>query len=257
MSDTYAIPGPWAAGSRQAHQGRENHQKHRGQRRERREAFLAAMSAGKGEPSDTSADSGASAGNPDQSADRSPRRGGGPRGSGPRGRGRGRFGGPPFGGPPFGGGRGRARRGDVRAAILALLAEGPRNGYGVIQEIEERSNGVWKPSPGAIYPALAQLEDEGLVRGVEVEGRKLFELTDAGRTHVTEHVGESKPWDSIAAEAGTDIRDAKQQMGQVWHAFSAVHQDGTPEQIEAAAKVLADARRSLYRILAEDDDSAS
>ena len=96
------------------------------------------------------------------------------------------FGGP-FGG--FGPGRGprgrgrKARRGDIRTAALLLLNEEPRNGYQIMQEVEERSDGVWRPSPGSVYPALQQLEDEGLIRSEELEGRKLFALTDeAART---------------------------------------------------------------------------
>ncbi len=78
-------------------------------------------------------------------------------------------------------GRGRkARRGDIRTAALLLLAEEPRNGYQIMQEVEERSEGVWRPSPGSVYPALAQLEDEGLIRSEEIDGRKLFAITDAG-----------------------------------------------------------------------------
>ena len=110
------------------------------------------------------------------------------------GRGRHRHG-PPFGrGGPFGaffgdghGGfpRGpRARRGDVRAAALLLLAEEPRNGYQIMQEIEKRSGGVWRPSPGSVYPALAQLEDEGLIRVDEQEGRRSYTLTDIGHAYV-------------------------------------------------------------------------
>src|SRR5689334_106535 len=111
-----------------------------------------------------------------------------------RGRGRHRHG-PPFGrgefpfGPFFGGHRGRgprARRGDVRAAALILLAEEPRNGYQLMQEIEQRSGGVWRPSPGAVYPALAQLEDEALVRVEERDGRRTYVLTDEGRAYVAE-----------------------------------------------------------------------
>ena len=81
---------------------------------------------------------------------------------------------------PFGGGRGRRRRGDVRTALLLLLAEEPRNGYQLMQTIEERSGGRWRPSPGSVYPTLAQLEDEGLIRAIERDGAKLFEITDAG-----------------------------------------------------------------------------
>src|ERR1700694_557535 len=102
-------------------------------------------------------------------------------GGGPEG-----FGGFGFGpGGPRGRGRGRkARRGDIRTAALLLLAEEPRNGYQIMQEVQERSDGVWSPSPGSVYPALQQLEDEGLIRSVETDGRKLFELTDAGRTYL-------------------------------------------------------------------------
>src|ERR1700685_3264006 len=114
-------------------------------------------------------------------------------------RGGGGFGGRPFGGfgPGFGPGgprgRGRkARRGDIRTAALLLLNEEPRNGYQIMQEVQERSDGVWRPSPGSTYPALQQLEDEGLIRARELDGRKLFELTDAGREYVKER-GEGKP----------------------------------------------------------------
>src|SRR5271167_4922956 len=96
---------------------------------------------------------------------------------------RGEWGG--FGGPRGPRGRGRkARRGDIRTAALLLLAEEPRNGYQIMQEVSERSDGVWRPSPGSVYPALQQLEDEGLIRSDEIDGRKLFRLTDEGRAQV-------------------------------------------------------------------------
>src|SRR5688572_25886972 len=103
--------------------------------------------------------------------------------------------------PGFGPPRGpRARRGDVRAAVLVLLAEEPRNGYQLMQEIEERSDGVWRPSPGSVYPALQLLEDEGLVR-VEGEGRKAYTLTDEGSAHVEEHAAElGTPWDAVKGD---------------------------------------------------------
>src|SRR5690242_19528879 len=130
-------------------------------------------------------------------------------------RGRGGFG--PWGGPfpppldmlfrGFGGGghgRGRrARRGDVRAALLVLLHEQPRNGYQLIQEIEQRSEGAWRPSPGSVYPALQQLEDEGLVRTEETEGRRTYALTDEGRGYVEENRDDlGEPWKAVGAKIG-------------------------------------------------------
>jgi DNA-binding PadR family transcriptional regulator len=162
-------------------------------------------------------------------------------------------------GPPFGPGSGgfgprgpRARRGDVRAALLVLLAEEPRNGYGLMQEIEARSNGAWRPSPGSVYPALSQLEDEGLVRAQETSGRKLFDLTDEGRTYITEHADElGTPWEEVGG--GEPIGELRTLVFSVGAAVMQVVQAGTADQVAEAAKVLEETRRSLYRILAGDD----
>src|SRR5215212_1653574 len=131
------------------------------------------------------------------------------RGRGPGPRRGGRHGGPQFGFPGFGPPRGpRARRGDVRIALLVLLAEEPRNGYQLMQEIEQRSDGAWRPSPGSVYPALQQLEDEGLVRTNQADGRRVYELTEAGRAHVEEHRTElGAPWEAFTRDVGDDMRE--------------------------------------------------
>ncbi len=179
--------------------------------------------------------------------------GGGRRGSGgPRHRGRG-FG-PPFGpaGAHF---RGRARRGDVRAALLVLLEEEPRNGYGLMQEIERRSEGAWRPSPGSVYPALQQLEDEDLVRAREENGRRLFELTDAGRDHVEQHREElAEPWAAMAGGGREGLMQLRSSIGQVGAAVMQIAAAGSEAQVAEARRVLADTRRALYRILAEDPE---
>jgi DNA-binding PadR family transcriptional regulator len=178
------------------------------------------------------------------------------------------FGGPGFGGPElFGphwrearGMRGpRAKRGDVRAAALALLAEQPMNGYQIIQEIGERSGGVWRPSPGSIYPALQQLEDEGLIRAEAGDGgRRAFQLTDEGRTYVAAHSAElTAPWDVVAGSAGGAAIEMRKLIGQVAMAAFQVISAGTDAQAGQARQVLTDARKSLYRILAADEDEAA
>ncbi|WP_255450473.1 PadR family transcriptional regulator [Skermania sp. ID1734] len=157
----------------------------------------------------------------------------------------------------FGRGRGRGgrgRRGDVRAAVLLLLESEPMHGYELIQQIRDRSNGVWKPSPGSIYPALAQLEDEGLVLIEKVAGRKTAKLTDAGREYVEAHRSElGDPWADVSADVGEGAIDLRDLIGQLMGAAAQVAAAGTPAQTEQAAEVLTQARRSLYRILAEDE----
>lgn len=158
---------------------------------------------------------------------------------------------------PFGpqGRRGqRVKRGDVRAAILTLLGEQPRNGYQLIQEIAERSGGVWKPSPGAIYPALQQLEDEGLIRSEDSEGKRVFALTEAGRTYLAERPEEaSPPWAGLANEVPDDLAEIQALLGQVMGAGMQVAQVASDAQLEKAKQILSQARRSLYQILAEEE----
>jgi DNA-binding PadR family transcriptional regulator len=154
----------------------------------------------------------------------------------------------------------KVRRGDVRAAILDVLAVEPMNGYQIIQQIAERSGGAWKPSPGSVYPTVQQLEDEGLVEGVEGEGRRLLQLTADGRTYVDEHPDElARTWQAFdaSAEAEQDRPgDLKPVIGQVMGAVWQVVVSGTKQQQAEAAEILADTRRKLYGLLAEGDDAA-
>ncbi|MCZ4123993.1 PadR family transcriptional regulator [Streptomyces sp. H39-S7] len=168
--------------------------------------------------------------------------------------------GPPFGGGPFGGPggrgrggpRGRARRGDVRASILALLKDRPMHGYEMIQEIAERSGGAWKPSPGSVYPTLQLLEDEGLITSASEGGKKLFTLTDAGRTE--SEAGPEAPWEEAGRGVDWDaMNEIRKAGGGLVEAFKQVWSTGTPAQREKALVVVNDARKKLYLILAEED----
>jgi DNA-binding PadR family transcriptional regulator len=151
----------------------------------------------------------------------------------------------------------RARRGDVREAILVLLAEEPRNGYGLMQEIEERSGGVWRPSPGSIYPALQQLEDEGLVRSSESGGRRTYELTDDGRAAVAGRAADRPaPWAAAGASVDEQVVELFAVLRQVGTAVGQLSQVATEAELAAAREILAETRRALYRLLAEDDRQA-
>jgi DNA-binding PadR family transcriptional regulator len=157
---------------------------------------------------------------------------------------------PPHRGGPRGRG-GRARRGDVRAALLLLLEEQAQNGYQLIQEIERRTEGVWKPSPGSVYPALQQLEDEGLVRTIESEGKRAYELTPEGREYVASNRDElGNPFEAATGGMDEGLMDLRGLMFQVGAAAMQVAASGHTDE---ARKILADTRRALYKILAEDD----
>ena len=183
-------------------------------------------------------------------------------GGGPEGFFGGAFGGPggfgPFGDP--GGslrrarrGPGRGQRGDVRNAVLALLAEEPMNGYQLIAAIAERTDGLWRPSAGSVYPALGLLEDEGLIRPTQKDGKKVFELTEAGLAYSDEHAEElTDPWDRVAGPHERYL-DVRQETGALMMAVQQVVHAGDTAQITAAKAILADAKRSLYRILAGED----
>ncbi len=165
-------------------------------------------------------------------------------------------------GPPeafaFGGGRRgrrggpgrRARRGDVRAAALALLTERPMHGYEMIQELEERTDGVWRPSPGAVYPALQLLEDQGFVTADAEAGKRLFSLTDTGREEAAK-LGDRKPWDDVTAGIDPSQFKLRDALGPIAVAARQVAIAGTPAQQSAAADILTETRRKLYAILAE------
>ncbi len=186
--------------------------------------------------------------------------------SGGRGLWGGRF--TPFAGPrgPWGGwgfGRGfrgpwgsqgpRARRGDVRAAILTLLAEQPMHGYQVIQELESRTGGAWRVSPGSVYPTLQMLEEEGLIAGQEVEGKRVYSLTDAGRAQVESQKESGRaPWDEVAGGGDSTLHNLRDAAFKLGAAAFQVARAGSKEQVDRAVGILNEARRQLYAILAED-----
>lgn len=153
--------------------------------------------------------------------------------------------------------RPRAKRGDVRAAILDVLAVEPLNGYQVIQQIAERSGGQWKPSPGSVYPTVSQLEDEGLIATDDARGRT-FRLTAEGEAYVAEHPEElAAVWsdfeDEPAREEGPDLSVLKSEVGQLMSAVWQILSSGTDGQRRDAMAVLIETRRKLYGLLAEED----
>jgi len=169
--------------------------------------------------------------------------------------GRGERGGP-GGRGPGGRGRGRAQRGDIRTAILLLLTDQPMHGYQIMQAMSDRTGGAWQPSPGAIYPTIAQLEDEGLVTTREEGGRRSVTLTPEGRAYVEER--SARLGDPFAVFANAPNRpDLRDPLHQLHAAVRQIEVGGDAAQLEAAAQTLAQARRSLYLILAGEGEDGT
>ena len=151
-------------------------------------------------------------------------------------------------GPPWMSGP-RARRGDVRTAILSALSEKPMHGYEVIRELEAKTGGRWRPSPGSVYPTLQMLEDEGLVRAEGKDGRRVFEITDQGRAALVERQeGERAPWDDFGDDPPHELKNAAFQLGA---AAMQVSGTGTSDQVARTKEILDEARKKIYGILAE------
>ncbi len=157
-------------------------------------------------------------------------------------------------GPRYGRGRGgpRARRGEVRTAVLALLAERPMHGYEMIKELEERTDGAWVPSAGSIYPTLQMLEDEGLIRGEESDGKRRFSLTDAGVAEQREKAGETTPWDAVRAEAPPEQMRLADSMKKLHHAIRQAFHAADHDQQKRVRELLDETRRKIYAILGEE-----
>jgi DNA-binding PadR family transcriptional regulator len=170
--------------------------------------------------------------------------------------------GPDWGGPPMGGPSRRMRRGDIRTALLAALEDGPAHGYELIGRLEEKSGGMWRPSPGSVYPTLQLFEDEGLVRSEEREGKRVYELTDAGRAAADERRERpgGPPWEDWGRDALHDsirgFRKAGERVGPLLkplvHAMRQVVMEADTAKLDRAAEVLKKATKDLYHILSEE-----
>jgi len=150
---------------------------------------------------------------------------------------------------PFPGGR--ARRGDVQSAVLRLLAESPMHGYQIITELANRSGGVWNPGPGSVYPTLQALEEQDLVTSEMDGSKRVYSLTEKGRTAAEAGEGTARsPWDDMAEASGPRV-DLRQAMGSLFAAAGQVERSGTDEQIAKATEQLDQARKAIYLLLAE------
>ena len=148
----------------------------------------------------------------------------------------------------------QARRGNVRAAILSVLADEPMHGYQIMQRLEERSGGMWRPSPGSVYPTLQLLEDQGFIKGEEVEGRRVFSLTEAGKAEAAaSKEAHGAPWESPEhGDEGPRFK-LRKAVFQIASAAKQVGTTGSSDQVDKALEILTDARKRIYELLAEGD----
>jgi DNA-binding PadR family transcriptional regulator len=149
---------------------------------------------------------------------------------------------------------GRARRGMIKAAVFAALAEEPMHGYQIMQRIEELSGGAWRPSPGSVYPTLQELEDRDLVKSEEVEGKRIYSLTETGAAEADKlrDVEGNLPWMTAEGPAGTRMK-LRQAIGGLAAAARQVGMSGSDDMVEKTLAILADARKRIYALLAEGE----
>jgi len=148
------------------------------------------------------------------------------------------------------------RRGEVRPLILSVLRDRPMHGYEIIQELEAQSEGRWRPSAGSIYPTLQQLSDEGLVTGEDVEGRRVYTITDEGRKAAAES-GDRSPWTDEAGESDDRRTDIRKLAIELAAAVMQVQRMGSPRARREADRILTDARKQMYKLLSEDEDASA
>lgn len=156
------------------------------------------------------------------------------------------------GGPRRGPGGGRNKRGDIRTALLAVLIEGPGHGYDIMQRVEAKTAGAWRPSPGSVYPTLQLLEDEGLVTASASDGKRVFAITEAGTTEAARRMEEAggAPWD--LSRDGVGPWQVRESMGLLFLAAKQVSMAGSAEHLQEAVTILTDARKKLYQLLSQD-----
>jgi len=143
----------------------------------------------------------------------------------------------------------------VRAAILSVLGDEPMHGYQIMQRLEERSGGMWRPSPGSVYPTLQMLEDEGLIKGEELDGKRVYTLTEAGRTAASEsRERHGAPWEAEEGEEQSPRFRLRRSVFQLGAAVKQVGVAGDAQQVQQALEILAEARKCLYNLLAEDGE---
>jgi DNA-binding PadR family transcriptional regulator len=143
---------------------------------------------------------------------------------------------------------GRVPKGNVRGLLLAALLDGPAHGYELMRRLEGQAGGRWRPSPGSVYPLLQALEDEGLVCGRDRDGRKVYELTDQGRTLADAGQLRDLAAGSAAGSAHVDLRA---EVHRLHAAARQVATAGDPAQVQEAVEIVRGARQALYRLLAQ------
>lgn len=165
------------------------------------------------------------------------------------------FGGDDFGGGGFGGGRQRRRRGDIKYLLLELIAEQPRHGYDLIKALEQRHAGFYRPSPGSVYPTLQLLEDGGYIWGEQVEGKKVYSITSSGEELLAERQSDadSRPRGPRAAER-EQLGSLRQSATALLDSVRQVARHGSPEQVTAVQQIIEQARREVYRTLAQEEN---
>lgn len=145
----------------------------------------------------------------------------------------------------------RTPRGDIKYLLLALLAEQPQHGYQLIKELEARQGGFYRPSPGSVYPTLQLLEEGGYLTSEQIEGKRVYTITDSGRELLAERDNAGGLRDQVDTQQ--PLIELKNAVMELTAAVMQVARGGNLDRVGRVREILKRAKREIYSILAEED----
>jgi DNA-binding PadR family transcriptional regulator len=152
------------------------------------------------------------------------------------------------------GDRPRTRRGRIKFILLGLLSERPQHGYELMKELEARRGGFRRSSPGSVYPTLQMLSEGGYLTSEEVEGKRVYTITESGRQLLSDRAGQSDPRsdrDSFVESNPSELIELRRSLTDLNDAVTQVARSGNLEQANRVRDLLAQVKREIYKLLAE------
>ncbi|GAA6615504.1 PadR family transcriptional regulator [Scytonema sp. NUACC26] len=148
----------------------------------------------------------------------------------------------------------RTRRGDIKFMLLGLLSERPQHGYELIKELETRRGGFHRLSPGSVYPTLQMLEEGGYLTSEQVDGKRVYTITDSGRQFLSDRNQQAdsrNTYDSFMESKPSELIELRRTLTDLNDAVTQIARSGNLEQALRVRDLLVQVKREIYKFLAE------